>query len=342
MIAPASPGPARRSPDQRGRLDHAALDLLATLVAVVKPEGECVFANSVARDRARPVARASSRAASSSTGSARRQALRETIAAVSATPSRRSRFEALAEAPVGGAGDIAAGARDRQPDRRLGGSVVFEMVEIEQQNAPGARGARARAGRRSTKELIRNLAHEIKNPLGGIRGAAQLLEMEIESRRADRVHAGHHQRGRPAAVAGRPAARAAPQAARRRRRQHPRGAASACARWSWPNSRAAWSIERDYDTSIPEFRGDREQLIQAVLNIAHNAAQALAEQIERGGARIIAAHARRAPGDARQAALSSGTGIAYPGQRPGRPRVHCASRSSIRWCRGAKAARASA
>ena len=44
-------------------------------------------------------------------------------------------------------------------------------------------------------------------------------------------------------------------------------------------------VERDYDTSIPDFRGDREQLIQAVLNIAHNAAQALAERIAGGDAR---------------------------------------------------------
>ena len=36
--------------------------------------------------------------------------------------------------------------------------------------------------RQANKELIRNLAHEIKNPLGGIRGAAQLLEMESRSR----------------------------------------------------------------------------------------------------------------------------------------------------------------
>ncbi len=47
------------------------------------------------------------------------------------------------------------------------------------------------------------------------------------------------------------------------------------------------AIERDYDISIPEFRGDREQLIQAVLNIAHNAAQALAERIAAGDARIV-------------------------------------------------------
>jgi two-component system nitrogen regulation sensor histidine kinase GlnL len=45
-------------------------------------------------------------------------------------------------------------------------------------------------------------------------------------------------------------------------------------------------VRRDYDTSIPEFRGDREQLIQAVLNIAHNAAQALTERIAQGDALI--------------------------------------------------------
>ena len=60
-------------------------------------------------------------------------------------------------------------------------NVVFEIVEIEQQNRQ-EREERALEQAEATKELIRNLAHEIKNPLGGIRGAAQLLEMEIESR----------------------------------------------------------------------------------------------------------------------------------------------------------------
>ncbi len=46
-------------------------------------------------------------------------------------------------------------------------------------------------------------------------------------------------------------------------------------------------MERDYDASIPEFRGAREQLIHAILNIAHNAAQALAERIRAGDARIV-------------------------------------------------------
>ena len=72
-------------------------------------------------------------------------------------------------------------------------------------------------------------------------------------------------------------------------------------------------------SSLPEFRGDREQLIQAVLNIVRNAAQALAERIAAGDAQIRLAHARRAPGDARQAALSAGTGIAVEDNGPGVP-----------------------
>jgi two-component system nitrogen regulation sensor histidine kinase GlnL len=46
------------------------------------------------------------------------------------------------------------------------------------------------------------------------------------------------------------------------------------------------NIKRDYDLSIPEFRGDAEQLIQTVLNIAHNAAQALSQRIADGSAEI--------------------------------------------------------
>jgi two-component system, NtrC family, nitrogen regulation sensor histidine kinase GlnL len=47
------------------------------------------------------------------------------------------------------------------------------------------------------------------------------------------------------------------------------------------------AVERDYDISIPEFRGDREQLIQAVLNISLNAAQALGERIAAGDATLV-------------------------------------------------------
>ena len=45
-------------------------------------------------------------------------------------------------------------------------------------------------------------------------------------------------------------------------------------------------IQRNYDTSLPDITADSEQLIQTVLNIVHNAAQALTERIAVGDAVI--------------------------------------------------------
>ena len=197
--------------------------------------------------------------------------------------------------------------------------VVVELVEIEQQTRQD-REERALEQAQATKELIRNLAHEIKNPLGGIRGAAQLLEMEVESRAlteytqviineadrlqglVDRLLAPHR---KPHVVGDVNIHEVCERVRALILAEFPRGL----------------QTQRDYDTSIPDFRGDREQLIQAVLNIAHNAAEAL-DRADRGRRRRHhAAHAHRAPGHARQASLSLGTGIAYRGQRPGRSRV---------------------
>lgn len=158
------------------------------------------------------------------------------------------------------------------------GGLLLEFVTAEQQLRID-REERTLEQSQANKELIRNLAHEIKNPLGGIRGAAQLLEAELENPElheytqvvikesdrlqslVDRLLAPHRkakiiddvnihevcERVRSVLLA-----------------EYPRGL----------------QIQRDYDTSIPDFRGDKEQLIQAVLNIAHNAAQALHEKIK--------------------------------------------------------------
>ena len=141
----------------------------------------------------------------------------------------------------------------------------------------------------ANKELIRNLAHEIKNPLGGIRGAAQLLELELPERHlkelreytqviikeadrlqtlVDRLLAPH-------------------------RRPHIVGDVNVHEVFERVRSLilaefpSGLTIQRDYDLSLPDFRGDKEQLIQAVLNIAHNAAQALSDRIAQGDAELI-------------------------------------------------------
>ena len=125
----------------------------------------------------------------------------------------------------------------------------------------------------ASRLLLRNLAHEIKNPLGGIRGAAQLLEQELEKpalreytqiivQEADRLrslmekllspqNSSHYsalnihevlERVRSVVLAEMP---------------------------------AGLTIQRDYDISLPALIGDKEQLIQAMLNIVRNAAQAM-------------------------------------------------------------------
>jgi len=125
----------------------------------------------------------------------------------------------------------------------------------------------------ASRLLLRNLAHEIKNPLGGIRGAAQLLEQELDKQglheytqviiqEADRLrslmekllspqNASHYsalnihevlERVRSVVLA-----------------EMPEGL----------------EIRRDYDISLPALAGDKEQLIQVMLNIVRNAAQAM-------------------------------------------------------------------
>lgn len=131
----------------------------------------------------------------------------------------------------------------------------------------------------ANKELLRNLAHEIKNPLGGVRGAAQLLDRELPSeelreytqviiKEADRLQGLVDQMLAPH---------------RRLRVMESVNIHEVCERVrslmlaEFPKGLA---IKRDYDISIPDLRGDREQLIQVVLNVVRNAAEALAGEGE--------------------------------------------------------------
>lgn len=164
------------------------------------------------------------------------------------------------------------------------GVTVIELREIQQQLKVD-REARMMDQSMANKELIRNLAHEIKNPLGGIRGAAQLLEIELpspelkeytqvvikESDRlqtlVDRLLAPHR---KPHIVSMMNIHEVCERVRSVILAEHPKGL----------------KFIRDYDVSIPEFFGDLEQLIQAILNIVRNAVQALVTQIAEGTAQI--------------------------------------------------------
>ncbi len=162
--------------------------------------------------------------------------------------------------------------------------TIVELLPVEQKTRQ-EREERLLEQAQVNKELIRNLAHEIKNPLGGIRGAAQLLEMELQSKElTEYTQVIIHEADRLQSLVDRLLAP--------HRRPHVVGDVNiheVCERVrslilaEFPKG---LKVVRDYDISIPEFRGDREQLIQAVLNIAHNAAQALHERRSEGDATI--------------------------------------------------------
>ena len=163
--------------------------------------------------------------------------------------------------------------------------LVLEVTEIEQQLKVD-REERQIGLTEANRELLRNLAHEIKNPLGGVRGAAQLLEAELASNEqreytrviiaeADRLQAlvdrllmPHRS---PRVVSELNIHEVCERVRLIMVSEFPRGL----------------SIERDYDASVPELRGDKEQLIQALLNVVRNAAQALDRRIDSGDAEIV-------------------------------------------------------
>ena len=80
---------------------------------------------------------------------------------------------------------------------------------------------------------------------------------------------------------------------------------------------AGLTIERDYDVKMPDLRGDKEQLIQALLNIVRNAAQALRERISEGDARMSPTHASHARSPLRRGYMQAGIGLACHRQRSG-------------------------
>lgn len=159
-----------------------------------------------------------------------------------------------------------------RPDIAPGVRLLLELQPI-QHHLAATREERLIEQQQVSRELIRNLAHEIKNPLGGIRGAAQLLEHELGNpslkeytqviiKEADRLQdlmqrlLTPHRAMLPTTVNIHEIL------------ERVRSLLTA----EFPGS---LSVRRDYDTSLPELVGDREQLIQAVLNIARNAAQAM-------------------------------------------------------------------
>jgi two-component system nitrogen regulation sensor histidine kinase GlnL len=188
-------------------------------------------------------------------------------------------------------------------------AVLIEMRAVDPQLRI-ARLERSRMQQEANRELLRNLAHEIKNPLGGIRGAAQLLERELprESLReytqviikeSDRLQSLMERLLTPHRL--------------------PRfGAVNIHEVLERVRSlilaeTPSMMLRRDYDLSLPEIRADAEQLIQATLNIARNAVQAMHGQgeiiLKTRVARQITLESRRYQLGMRVEIIDNGPGI---------------------------------
>lgn len=261
-----------------------AFDLLATMVAVVKPDGSCLFVNA-ALESVLGLSRRTLTRRSLLEWMREPAALHEAIDAVARNEFSTRRFDgALRRAVVGYVEPLQVHIIVSQTEHTHS-RILVQMIEIEQQTRQD-REERALGQAQLTRELIRNLAHEIKNPLGGIRGAAQLLAMDLPSPELiEYTQVIIHEADRLQTLVDRLLAP--------HRKPHMVGDVNVhevCERVRslvLAEYSRGLVVERDYDASIPEFRGDREQLIQAVLNIVHNACQALQDRMDAGDARIV-------------------------------------------------------
>lgn len=163
------------------------------------------------------------------------------------------------------------------PDERGERGILVEIQQLDR-HLQINREERLRSENEAVRELVRGMAHEIKNPLGGLRGAAQLLEDEIIDpalreytqiimAEADRLKnlvdqmLGPNRLPTPALVNIHTLLE---------RVRHLVGAEED---WQIP-------IHRDYDPSIPEVRVDSDSVIQAMLNIMRNAARVVRDQAD--------------------------------------------------------------
>jgi two-component system nitrogen regulation sensor histidine kinase GlnL len=150
-------------------------------------------------------------------------------------------------------------------------NVLLEFRHIDQQ-LKIAREERLLEQQQANRELIRNLAHEIKNPLGGIRGAAQLLEHELDRpplREYTQVIIGEVDRLQ--SLVNRLLTPHRMPSYRRTNIHQILVRVKGVVQAEFPQV----DIVADFDASLPEFDADAEQLTQAILNIVRNAAQAV-------------------------------------------------------------------
>lgn len=158
------------------------------------------------------------------------------------------------------------------PLRTSSAALLVEMTDVTRRSKISRENAlliQHGAGR----QMIRQLAHEIKNPLGGIRGAAQLLERLLENDKLNEytdVIISETDR-----LAGLVDSLLGPGGPPNKKSINVHELLEYVVRIVGAEDQKSLSIHRDYDPGLPDMELDRDQIVQALLNLVRNAATAL-------------------------------------------------------------------
>ncbi len=158
------------------------------------------------------------------------------------------------------------------PDGARGDELLVELTQIDRLLRL-ARDESRLDRQAANRAVIRGLAHEIKNPLGGLRGAAQLLEQELSGNELKEytriiIHEADRLRNLVDRMIG-------PHRLPKHEPMNVHEVLEHVRKLMLVEVPVGLGIERNYDPSLPSILGDREQLIQAVLNIVRNSVQAM-------------------------------------------------------------------
>jgi two-component system nitrogen regulation sensor histidine kinase GlnL len=262
----------RESPaDTRGAL----LDVLATAVIVIDPGGLVCYLNAAAGDllaigpataRGRPLASLLVDGAQVESLILRSRASGEPLAMRGFELAPAARSDAHYQVDI-----------TLTPLGRAAPAVDSVLVEIADTTRPSriTRDTALLAQQGGSRVMARQLAHEIKNPLGGLRGAAQLLERELpneELKEYTRVIIGEADR-----LCALVDSLLGPARPIRREPVNVHELIDHVYRLARAEAPSGVAIERDYDPSLPLLALDRDLMVQAMLNLARNAVQALGE-----------------------------------------------------------------
>ena len=154
----------------------------------------------------------------------------------------------------------------------------YLLLECNQINAVALRALEnsVESGHSANTAVIRGMAHEIKNPLGGLRGAAQLLDRQLPGRSElkDYTNIIIQETDRLCNLVD---AISSPQVPPQLRSINIHEVLEHVRKLALAEVPESFTVDRDYDPSLPAVLGDREQLIQAILNITRNAIEATDE-----------------------------------------------------------------